>query len=460
MVAQGAETPDFGALLAAGTPAFAGFGEMTRQGRTNVPAPIDAPAGQTSFPPAAALAAILPVGGNSLPVAAPLPAGSAPEAPVVSAPYQGVPAAAVSAEPIPASESRRLGANPRAVLAAVARRGDNSPADVGVPAEDLPPPAKPAPLPLALSVRKRAPQPDGGDRGIDEDAPQHVPAPLQTRSEDAASVATPGIVPFVAAATQPAERTAPKLAADPVSGAVASTRDETPLPASRQSERKAAAPVETGSGNGAEQRFSAAALAALAPSEQATKISAAAADSPSPVPGLPGPTGPASPAAPLPIAAPGALVEQPGAPGPDLARLVETIARARAEVQQVAVGAGSVHVALRHAEFGAVSVRFEHDRGDLAVSLSSPDPDFARAVSAVAAPQAPTPATDATAARDGNARPSDGQGAAAQAAGQGPSHQRGQGETQHRQPLASPPPPRRSGLATADSTPDGDGIFA
>lgn len=64
----------------------------------------------------------------------------------------------------------------------------------------------------------------------------------------------------------------------------------------------------------------------------------------------------------------------------DVARIVETIARAREEAQPAAV-----EVSVRHAEFGPVSLRFEQDKGDLTVALRNADPDFFRAVSAATA---------------------------------------------------------------------------
>ncbi|MDE2619245.1 MAG: hypothetical protein KGL54_03685, partial [Sphingomonadales bacterium] len=67
----------------------------------------------------------------------------------------------------------------------------------------------------------------------------------------------------------------------------------------------------------------------------------------------------------------------------------------------------SVHVALDHADFGPISLSFQHDQGGLAVSVASPDPDFARAV------QAAIPAATASAGSDGAAR-DNGQGAGAQ----------------------------------------------
>lgn len=209
----------------------------------------------------------------------------------------------------------------------------------------------------------------------------------------------------------------------------------------------------------AEQRFSASTLAALAPTETPAAVLAPA----DAVPAAPqlamlsNPIGPAAP--PLTTGTPSPDTNL-AATGPDLARMVETIARARAEVQQVAASGGSVHVALRHVEFGAVSVRFEHDRGDLAVNLSSPDPDFSRAVAAVAASQPAAAANDAMTSRDGPARPSDGQAFSSQAGSQGPSQQRGQGDAPSRQPLFSHQPGRRSEPTASDSNPEGEGIFA
>jgi hypothetical protein len=68
-------------------------------------------------------------------------------------------------------------------------------------------------------------------------------------------------------------------------------------------------------------------------------------------------------------------------PGESFAAVVDRLmaardaARADNPVQPVAVN-------LRHAEFGEVSVRFEHRADGLSVALASPDPDFARAVQA------------------------------------------------------------------------------
>lgn len=93
----------------------------------------------------------------------------------------------------------------------------------------------------------------------------------------------------------------------------------------------------------------------------------------------------AAPATPQQDAAPATRAE-PRAERIDFATLVETLSRAREEASPNAVRA-SVH----HADFGRISLRFEQDdKGALSVAMNSPDPGFARAVTAsseAAAPQ-------------------------------------------------------------------------
>jgi hypothetical protein len=68
----------------------------------------------------------------------------------------------------------------------------------------------------------------------------------------------------------------------------------------------------------------------------------------------------------------------------DFAALVDSLARAR----ETALGAQDVAVAVTHAEFGRVSLRFHSEDTALAVSLSSADPGFAPAVAAARAADA------------------------------------------------------------------------
>jgi hypothetical protein len=62
----------------------------------------------------------------------------------------------------------------------------------------------------------------------------------------------------------------------------------------------------------------------------------------------------------------------------DFAALVESVARAR----ENAAGPQDVAIALTHAEFGKVSLRFQNEDKGLSVSMISPDPGFAPAVAA------------------------------------------------------------------------------
>lgn len=65
----------------------------------------------------------------------------------------------------------------------------------------------------------------------------------------------------------------------------------------------------------------------------------------------------------------------------DFAGLVDRLVQARD-----AAAPQAISFALNHAEFGKISLRFEHDVTGLSVGMTSPDPDFARAVSAAMPP--------------------------------------------------------------------------
>ncbi len=71
----------------------------------------------------------------------------------------------------------------------------------------------------------------------------------------------------------------------------------------------------------------------------------------------------------------------------DFAGLVDRLVQARD-----AAAPQSVSLALTHAEFGKISLRFEHDATGLSVGMTSPDPDFARAVSAAIPAERPASA--------------------------------------------------------------------
>lgn len=65
----------------------------------------------------------------------------------------------------------------------------------------------------------------------------------------------------------------------------------------------------------------------------------------------------------------------------DFTQLIDRLAAARESAQPQAAT-----VALAHAEFGPVELRFRHESGSLSVALASADPDFSRAVQAAVQP--------------------------------------------------------------------------
>lgn len=134
----------------------------------------------------------------------------------------------------------------------------------------------------------------------------------------------------------------------------------------------------------------------------------------------------------------------------DLTQVVEAIARARAEARPE-----TAQLTVRHAEFGPVSLRFEQGGGDLTVALSSPDPDFTRAVSAATASERAGSASDGAAARDQSAPQ------------RGFAQDRGPGEQAPRQHQHSASQPDRAAIRAnpaprgeAGGTTDSPGIFA
>ena len=98
-------------------------------------------------------------------------------------------------------------------------------------------------------------------------------------------------------------------------------------------------------------------------------------------------TPPAEPA-PLQFATPGAGAERPQ----DFNALLDRLVAARE-----AAAPQRVSVTLPHAEFGPVQLRFRHEDGALTVSMTSADPDFARAASLAPPPVMPATESRSTA---------------------------------------------------------------
>ena len=153
----------------------------------------------------------------------------------------------------------------------------------------------------------------------------------------------------------------------------------------------------------------------------------------------------------------------------DFATLVDSIARARAESTDAAVGAATVGVTLQHADFGRVSMQFSARDEGLAVTMRSADPGFAPAVAAASAS-----ASGANTGSGGNHNPDTGRGnqadqPAAQTPSQGNSSssssdqatrgdsaRQSAGQNSGQPRMANPSPTARVGSDAADTA----GIFA
>lgn len=134
--------------------------------------------------------------------------------------------------------------------------------------------------------------------------------------------------------------------------------------------------------------------------------------------------------------------------GQDFAALVDRLVQARE-----AAGTQPVQLALAHAEFGRVSLRFDTDESGLNVSLSSADPSFVRAVTAALPPASPS---DASAQRS-EARSEQGAGASDTPRGQSSERREGRSETRPETPRHQARP--GSQLSHSAQT-QHDGIFA
>ena len=133
----------------------------------------------------------------------------------------------------------------------------------------------------------------------------------------------------------------------------------------------------------------------------------------------------------------------------DFAGLVDRLVQARD-----AAAPQSVSLALTHAEFGKISLRFEHDATGLSVGMTSPDPDFARAVSAAIPAERPASADQQQGSGTGQSSRHD-------ASGSDPSGQpRGGPNPERRDERGSPrPKPNQSSHHQAEKRGRGD-IFA
>lgn len=133
----------------------------------------------------------------------------------------------------------------------------------------------------------------------------------------------------------------------------------------------------------------------------------------------------------------------------------------RIESAREAGGNAPVAFSLRHEEFGPIGLRFETDAGRVSVDLSSPDPDFARAVAAAQPAASDPPRNDNGKADSGR---SDNQRGDTSARGQdAPSgNQRDGGGTGRgfSDDRSSRPPEARQSAANPKPSPDQTDLFA
>lgn len=151
-----------------------------------------------------------------------------------------------------------------------------------------------------------------------------------------------------------------------------------------------------------------------------------------------------------------------GAQSQDFAQLMDRLIAAR-DAAQTGLPQ-NVQIAVKHADFGPISVSFQQDQHGLAVSVASPDPEFARAVqAAIPAPTASTGA-DST-GRDGSGRDGTGQNGQAQGFARADASGGDAGQRGARQARFDPDgakPAANPSTARADATPASRprGVFA
>lgn len=383
--------PDFGAFLAASTGSTVSeniIAEMLPSAGTEIKS--------LKFQPE-----ILPEGGKILP-------GSLPEAAKQDAPIEaqylakglvqamlatgsGARTHARAIDPSAAEPEAQTGDSTPAVL-------DDAPVQDGTPASAMiipaiaaiaaPLPPVAAPTDFEASATAAAPA-----RSVPMPPPPAPGTGPQQQPQRAKSISPLPVIPALASATD----------ASPAVFAQYETPLSAPLPA--QTPKDFTARVEIGT-SPSSAPSSIPAPSAAPPSAAPTGLATAPQESTDlPVEPRPGPAsdlpGSAVSAAPAP-AFPAAMAVPDTTPTPaanrphDFAGLVDSLVAAREAAQPRAVS-----VALAHAEFGQVNLRFKHDDGALSVTMNSADPDFARAAS-LAMASVPPPTASGAAASPGS----------------------------------------------------------
>lgn len=381
-----------------------------------------------------------------------LTAGPTEDAPVAQ---PGLLVAATAALPVPANGKILPVGLPVALPS-------EAPAAQAQPVDQDPAAAPPAALPSAiatlptalLKARPAGPAAQAGPA----DAPQ------QTMSEDAAEPADPAIavteplatLPVIALVSQPASPGEPASPAETALSREPGRPTQAPIAASPQpamSQPAVTQPAVSAAGQQTPPPSTPqlTALPEAAPAEreaavqQVRMIEPAAAQ-----PVAVSETVLAAPpvirdAAPAAITATTTAAERPH----DFTALVDRLVAAREAMQPQ-----SVTMAVRHAEFGAVQLRFQQDASGLSVAMASADPDFARAVSAAVPPvQAASASDTASFSQQGRSEP----GSASADGGRS-----GQQTPREERAAARANPSPAAGRSQSEASDDGarNGIFA
>lgn len=385
-----------------------------------------------------------------------LTAGPTEDAPVAQ---PGLLVAATAALPVPANGKILPVGLPVALPS-------EAPAAQAQPVDQDPAAAPPAALPSAIATLPTALLKARPAGPAAQAAPADAPQP--TMSEDVAEPADPAIavaeplatLPVIALVSQPASPGEPAspaetalsrepgrptqapIAASPqpamsqpavTQPAVSAARQQTPPPSTPQlTALPEAAPAEREAAVQQVRMIEPAAAQPVAASETVLAAPPVIRD-----------------AAPAAITATTTAAERPH----DFTALVDRLVAAREAMQPQ-----SVTMAVRHAEFGAVQLRFQQDASGLSVAMASADPDFARAVSA-AVPPVQAASTSDTASFSQQGRSEAGHGGTAEGFAQSRS---GQQTPREERAAARANPSPAAGRSQSEASDDGarNGIFA
>lgn len=385
-----------------------------------------------------------------------LTAGPTEDAPVAQ---PGLLVAATAALPVPANGKILPVGLPVALPS-------EAPAAQAQPVDQDPAAAPPAALPSAIATLPTALLKARPAGPAAQAAPADAPQP--TMSEDVAEPADPAIavteplatLPVIALVSQPASPGEPASPAETALSREPGRPTQAPIAASPQPAMSQPAVIQPAVSAAGQQTPPPStpqltALPEAAPAEreaavqQVRMIEPAAAQ-----PVAASETVLAAPpvirdAAPAAITATTAAAERPH----DFTALVDRLVAAREAMQPQ-----SVTMAVRHAEFGAVQLRFQQDASGLSVAMASADPDFARAVSA-AVPPVQAASTSDTASFSQQGRSEAGHGGTAEGFAQSRS---GQQTPREERAAARANPSPAAGRSQSQASDDGarNGIFA